>query len=382
MTPAPRTLVRIAAVCGALAFTPATRAQAPATTPVAAPPATRPANAVRGMDGLRRLREAIAGLDLTAEQRQKLQAIQHENQAKREAVQGLEGQERAQKARELMEGTLKQVREILTPEQQAKLREAMQRSERDARSEKTGKPGKAGEPSMDENMMAGGKEPNMMAGDKNSMDGTMEMSKGAGKEGRKDRAGVGGGGDKGSAGSRETATAAGVQVGQPAPDLKLRRLDGRTVPLSSFKGKVLVLAFGSYSTPTFRDKATGLDQLAREYAGKASFLLVYTKEAHPVGGWEVQRNKQDDVQVRPHADESDRKAMAEKARGALRLTTVPIVVDTMDNAAADAFGALPAGVVVIGRDGTVVARQKWLEPTSLGRMVDQAVAVKATTQPQ
>ena len=39
-------------------------------------------------------------------------------------------------------------------------------------------------------------------------------------------------------------------------------------------------------------------KLKRQYdMSAADFLIIYTKEAHPVGGWEVDRNKDDNIRI-------------------------------------------------------------------------------------
>ena len=43
-------------------------------------------------------------------------------------------------------------------------------------------------------------------------------------------------------------------------DLPLHLLNGETLKLSKFKNTVVVLVFGSYSTPAFRDKATAFEE--------------------------------------------------------------------------------------------------------------------------
>jgi hypothetical protein len=75
---------------------------------------------------------------------------------------------------------------------------------------------------------------------------------------------------------------------------------------------------------------------------------------------------------------SARRANAETVRQKLRLTA-PILLDTMDNAARAAYGAGENGAVVIGRDGTVVLRQRWFEPGALRRAVDKAIAARPPT---
>jgi hypothetical protein len=172
-----------------------------------------------------------------------------------------------------------------------------------------------------------------------------------------------------------------ITLGAPAPELELTRLDGKPVRLSSFSGRVGVIGFGSYSSPSFRQRAPALEQLAKQFGSRAQFLIVYTKEAHPAGQWDVDRNKEEGIAVEPHKDAAARTAQAEKAKDALGLT-IPIAPDRMDDAVAAAFGGFPNGAVVLARDGTVVARQQWLDPDGLERRVEQALKVPTSKPAQ
>ena len=84
-----------------------------------------------------------------------------------------------------------------------------------------------------------------------------------------------------------------------------------------------MLEFGSYSSPSFRQRAAKMDELARQYSTRANFLIIYTKEAHAVGEWEVDRNRDEGVRVAKHADLAARKTAAKDAKQALRIT-IPI----------------------------------------------------------
>lgn len=171
-------------------------------------------------------------------------------------------------------------------------------------------------------------------------------------------------------------TPAGPQVGDAAPEFSLHRVNGRPVKLSQFKHRVLVLIFGSYTTPVFRDKAVALPELARRNQGKAVFLIIYTKEAHPAGGWTVERNTKENINIPQPTDEAGRLAVAQKAIDALHLQAIPVLLDTMDDATASAYAAFPDGVIVIGKDGKIAARQNWFDPTDLQQLINQAVEKK------
>jgi hypothetical protein len=163
-------------------------------------------------------------------------------------------------------------------------------------------------------------------------------------------------------------------LGQQAPDFEPKKLDGETVDLASYNHKVLVLVLGSYTNPTLRDRSVGLEGLREHYSGLGvSFLLVYTRETHPVGGWEIERNKTDNISISQPTTQAERNRIAESAREALHLS-MTFAVDTMDDKTATAF-AVGDGVAayVIGRDDKILFHQSWLEPMALGDAIEDAV---------
>jgi Iodothyronine deiodinase len=164
-----------------------------------------------------------------------------------------------------------------------------------------------------------------------------------------------------------------LEAGQTAPNFRLSKLDGPIVELSSLKGRVIVLVFGSYSSPMLRDRAAGLNRLEQQLGTKAEVYLVYTKEMHSVGGWDSARNEADHVvEIQPKTMQ-EKEAAARQCRTSLHLT-LPILMDDMQDTTTTAYGAYPDGAVVINRNGTIEGSQQWAEPTALRRIIDQAVA--------
>jgi Spy/CpxP family protein refolding chaperone len=177
-----------------------------------------------------------------------------------------------------------------------------------------------------------------------------------------------------AAASPAASTAHPLSVGQPAPDFSLKALDSETVSLSSYKHKVLVLVLGSYTNPPFRDHAEGLQALRDKYGTNGvNFLVIYTKETHPTGGWEIQRNKTDNINIAQPKTQAERNAIANRAKAAMNLSilTAP---DTMDDKTATAYAVGDgAPAYVIGRDGTILFHQSWLEPMALGQAIEDAL---------
>jgi peroxiredoxin len=125
------------------------------------------------------------------------------------------------------------------------------------------------------------------------------------------------------------------------------------VRLSDFRGKTpVVLVFGSYSCPNFRDSADALNAMFQQYGRQAHFFLVYIREAHVADQWQSTRNERERVAMAPATtieEKQDRAAMC-----SLKLhLPFPALVDGMDGAMEAAYAAWPSRVFVIGLDGRV-----------------------------
>jgi hypothetical protein len=72
----------------------------------------------------------------------------------------------------------------------------------------------------------------------------------------------------------------GPKPGAPAPDFALRTLEGGRVSLSELRGRPVVLEFGSYTCPIFCGHVEPMEAVAERHP-EATFLVVYTREAHP-----------------------------------------------------------------------------------------------------
>ncbi len=75
----------------------------------------------------------------------------------------------------------------------------------------------------------------------------------------------------------------GPSVGMPAPDFTLRTVDGKEeITLSKLVGpKPVVLIFGNFTCGPFRSQAGNVEKLYRRYKDRATFVMVYVREAHP-----------------------------------------------------------------------------------------------------
>lgn len=154
-----------------------------------------------------------------------------------------------------------------------------------------------------------------------------------------------------------------IDIGQKVPDFALNRLDGKAVTLASFKSRPVVLIFGSYTSPSFRQRVQQFQSLAKEFDKSVDVVVIYTAEAHPKGEWEVERNQQEGIEVAKHLNMDERFAAARLARDKLKLSTelMPIVPDKMDDAFTHSLGGFPNGMAIIDGSGQLYARQKWAD---------------------
>lgn len=175
-------------------------------------------------------------------------------------------------------------------------------------------------------------------------------------------------------------------VGEPAPSFTLRGLDGEPVELAELIGeKPIVLRFGSHSCPVYRYRRFSMSGLIEDYEDRVHFLTIYTVEAHPVGSkspyaegeWDLWMNKVLGVRVREPATVEERAELARTSHEKLKLTE-PMVVDSMDNAVWEAYGAAASPAFVIDQEGYVALRQVWVVPKEIRRVLDELLADDAS----
>ena len=79
----------------------------------------------------------------------------------------------------------------------------------------------------------------------------------------------------------------GPALGETAPDFTLKTNDAKgEVTLSKLVGpKPVVLVFGNFTCGPFRSQAGNVEKLYRRYKDRATFVMIYVREAHPTDGW-------------------------------------------------------------------------------------------------
>jgi hypothetical protein len=95
-----------------------------------------------------------------------------------------------------------------------------------------------------------------------------------------------------------------------------------------------------------------LEEQHRRYGDRVAYLIVYIREAHPEDGWVLEENRAAGVAVADPRMLSERAEVA--ATCALELeTTIPMLLDDTDDAAASAYGGWPDRLYLIDAAGRI-----------------------------
>ncbi len=151
----------------------------------------------------------------------------------------------------------------------------------------------------------------------------------------------------------------GVPPGAAAPDGTVITMEGQAVRLSSYFGGnplgPLVLNFGSYTCPHHRKRLDELQALMDQWAGRGvRFLTVYTAEAHPVDGWSIPHQYDNDAE---YTNDEDfcfyyARSIDDRSRMARWLIDkkhfkMPMVLDAMDDSLLKAYNSWPIRLYII-----------------------------------
>ena len=175
------------------------------------------------------------------------------------------------------------------------------------------------------------------------------------------------------------ARAGKLQVGDPAPGFDLPTLDRTTrVRLSDFRGvKPVVLVFGSYTCPPFRNQVPQINSIYHKYKDHAAFYIIYIQEAHPSDRWQLESNIQADVVFSSPQDIGERSNVANACVRKLGIE-FPGLIDELDDSTETAYTAWPDRLFVIDKEGTITYKSKpgpWgFQPDELETAVSQLLA--------
>ena len=95
-----------------------------------------------------------------------------------------------------------------------------------------------------------------------------------------------------------------------------------------------------------------MTQIYQRFQDRVEFFVVYVQEAHPTDGWQTDSNIADGVLFRQHRSYAEREAVAQSCSLDLHIG-LPIIIEEMDNAIDEAYGAAPERLYLVGVDGKV-----------------------------
>jgi thiol-disulfide isomerase/thioredoxin len=165
-------------------------------------------------------------------------------------------------------------------------------------------------------------------------------------------------------------------VGEPAPDFVLKGLDGEDYRLSDHLGKApAVLEFGSATCPYCVTAAEGMDELARKYKGKAEFLFIYCKEAHPDQPGGRTLDGKEELPALPQTHGGEERARRAESYCSLKQPAAHVLVDVDGpGSVQDLYGGGQNQLVMIDERGRVALKQTTANPHQLDEFLKGRLA--------
>jgi alkylhydroperoxidase family enzyme/thiol-disulfide isomerase/thioredoxin len=147
---------------------------------------------------------------------------------------------------------------------------------------------------------------------------------------------------------------AGPSLNEKATDFTLKTTDGtKDMTLSKLIGpKPVVLVFGNFTCGPFRTQAGNVEKLYRMYKDRATFVMVYVREAHPTDGWSMESNQQVGVALAQPRTYQERVSVAQTCGKRLGLG-FPMLVDTIDDTVGARYSGMPSRLYLIDSEGKV-----------------------------
>jgi hypothetical protein len=93
-----------------------------------------------------------------------------------------------------------------------------------------------------------------------------------------------------------------------------------------------------------------MEEIYHRFREQVEFFVVYVQEAHPTDGWQTESNIEEGVLFRQHQSYEERQEVAQTCSLDLHIT-ISVLVEEMDNAIDEAYGAAPERLYLIGADG-------------------------------
>jgi hypothetical protein len=178
----------------------------------------------------------------------------------------------------------------------------------------------------------------------------------------------------------------GLIIGETAVNFTLMDIHGIEYRLSQLLNqpntgsvKPVVMVFGSFTCPPFRQRVVATEQMHTKYGNSVQFIMIYIIEAHPVGSvcpytgevWttSASTDKGGNPLTQPSTYQ-ERVAQSKRMVQELGIT-IPLLIDEMDNPIWCTYGPAPNIAYLIGKNGKIIAKQGWYEPQLMQKAIEK-----------
>ncbi len=146
-----------------------------------------------------------------------------------------------------------------------------------------------------------------------------------------------------------------LQVGDEAPDFTLADPAAKNeFQLSAFRGKPVVLMFGSLTCKPFHRRVQDVEKIYNEYKDRVEFRFIYIREAHPGSVLFVAEDGAEKLQKIEQTDALDQRAERATLCTATLKINMPALVDRANNAVNKTYAGWPIRLVVVDPEGKLV----------------------------
>ncbi|MCB0773019.1 MAG: hypothetical protein KDB93_06565 [Flavobacteriales bacterium] len=141
---------------------------------------------------------------------------------------------------------------------------------------------------------------------------------------------------------------------------------GEPYHLAAHPGKLRAFMFGSLTNPPARAQLPYWEKLRARYdTAQVELFVVYGRELHPGD------RKKFGAYPPPATLEQKRSYAAEFAK----LTTLPVLLDGMDDKVFTAYGRVPNGAYVINAKGQLIFRGTWADNRKIEHILDTVLGM-------
>jgi hypothetical protein len=171
----------------------------------------------------------------------------------------------------------------------------------------------------------------------------------------------------------------GLNSGETVIEFWLKDLNGVEVSLLELLSeKPVMLEFGSYTCPQFRQQVADTESLMAKYRDQIQFIIVYVIEPYPVGSQSPYSYKEwilansYDTQGNPIAQPQTYEERVKLASLCIKDAgiTALVLVDEINNPIWQIYGPAPNLAYLIGTDDNVIEAQIWYNAAAMETAID------------